>query len=49
MSSSLLIYHLVYPVEKLDAVVFAWNKKQVGPDEDLHLDRLLLGKVMLLL
>jgi len=32
MSSSLLIYHLVYPVEMLVAVVFAWNKKQVGLD-----------------
>jgi len=35
MSWSLLIYNLVYPVEKLDVVVFAWNKKQVGLDARL--------------
>ena len=33
-----LIYILVYPVQKLDVVVFAWNKKQVG------LDRILASK-----
>ena len=28
----ILVYSLVYPVENLDVVVFAWNKKQVGLD-----------------
>ena len=31
----ILVYSLVYPVENLDLVVFAWNKKQVGLDARL--------------
>ena len=33
--NDVLIYILVYPVENLDVVVFAWNKKQVGLDARL--------------